>query len=132
MISAYHLSIVMLHTGSIGLCRGHYDNHIRSCNLDKDISAIAAVTKTTAALQAVCKRNLHSIACTCSMAATTAFANGAGGQMMQGNRPVSAKRPASAPVMAPAAKRQATKQEDKPNTDEELDVLRASHSTILQ
>ena len=66
------------------------------------------------------------------LAATTAFANGAGGQMMPGNRPISAKRPASAPVVAPAVKRQASKQEDKPNTDEELDVLRASHSTILQ
>ena len=51
---------------------------------------------------------------------------------MPGSRPVSAKRPASAPVIAPAAKRQATKQEDKPNTDEDLDVLRASHFTILE
>ena len=66
------------------------------------------------------------------MAATTAFAYGVGGQMMPGSRPASAKRPASAPVIAPAAKRQATKQEDKPNTDEDLDVLRASRSTILQ
>ncbi|DBA96240.1 TPA: hypothetical protein ACH3X3_002432 [Trebouxia sp. C0006] len=49
-----------------------------------------------------------------------------GGQMMPGNRPISAKRPASAPVVAPAVKRQATKQEDKPNTDEELDVLRGA------
>ncbi len=75
---------------------------------------------------------MHSSEGTFSMAATTGFANGAGGQMMPGNRPVSAKRPASAPVIAPAAKRQATKQEDKPNTDEDLDVLRASHSTILE
>ncbi|DBA69595.1 TPA: hypothetical protein ACH3X2_012666 [Trebouxia sp. C0005] len=49
-----------------------------------------------------------------------------GGQMMPGSRPVSAKRPASAPVIAPAAKRQATKQEDKPNTDEDLDVLQGA------
>lgn len=49
-----------------------------------------------------------------------------GGQMMPGSRPASAKRPASAPVIAPAAKRQATKQEDKPNTDEDLDVLRGA------
>jgi len=75
---------------------------------------------------------MHSNEGTFSMAATTEFANGAGGQMMPGSRPVSAKRPASAPVIAPAAKRQATKQEDKPNTDEDLDVLRASHSTILE
>ncbi len=48
--SAQHLTILMLHTGSIGFCTGHCDNHVYSCNLDKDISAMIAVTNTTAAL----------------------------------------------------------------------------------
>ncbi len=35
---------------SIGFCRGHYENHVYSCNLVKDTLAMVAVRKTTAAL----------------------------------------------------------------------------------